>query len=338
MRSTERIKEVWTAGRQSVENCVLLSGVHHLRHVRHPLREEGRVLEVSGEVLHGDVAVHPGLLSTADRGHAGGGFPGWGVTALTSLSLTFSPRTLQGIVSNTWPRRTVLTLICLKLSEENLAEFSEESSWRERLLKFSKLKEYFLPKTSGFVSPEGISSRFSLNFWNDSPSLLFWTIFLFFVFFLSFKTSFSLLRSTFDFDRPGEGIRLNKLWRTRKCWPECVWEEPGDTKSFSNLTLRKDSSCKNYIDQRLLFRKNSHLRILILMIFVLVCTLWGWCRTSDWCVRLACCPLHYCWVLYKLYTSLLRDIYWNKVFTILHIFLMKSKTDLRSDQWRRVEV
>ena len=95
MRSTERIKEVWTAGRQSVENCVLLSGVHHLRHVRHPLREEGRVLEVSGEVLHGDVAVHPGLLAAADGGEVGGCLPGALVTALTSLSLTFSPRTLK---------------------------------------------------------------------------------------------------------------------------------------------------------------------------------------------------------------------------------------------------
>ena len=70
----------------------------------------------------------------------------------------------------------LLTLMCLKLSEENLVEFSDESSCSERLLKFSKLKEYFLPKTSGLVSLdlfEQISSKFSLNFRNDSPSLLF---------------------------------------------------------------------------------------------------------------------------------------------------------------------
>ena len=70
----------------------------------------------------------------------------------------------------------LLTLMCLKLSEENLVEFSDESSCSERLLKFSKLKEYFLPNTSGLVSLdlfEQISSKFSLNFRNDSPSLLF---------------------------------------------------------------------------------------------------------------------------------------------------------------------
>ena len=70
----------------------------------------------------------------------------------------------------------LLTLMCLKLSEENLVEFSDESSCSERLLKFSKLKEYFLPKTSGLVSLdlfEQISSKFSLNFRNDSTSLLF---------------------------------------------------------------------------------------------------------------------------------------------------------------------
>ena len=98
-----------------------------------------------------------------------------------------------------------LTLISLKLSEENLVEFSEESSCKDRLLKFSKLKEYFLPKTSCLVSLdllEQMSSIFSLNFLKDSPSLLFFTICFFFVLFFILKTSFSLLRSTFNFDGP----------------------------------------------------------------------------------------------------------------------------------------
>ena len=66
--------------------------------------------------------------------------------------------------------------MCLKLSEEKLLETSEDSSCRERLLKFSKLKEYFLPKTSGLASRdllEQTSGNVSLNFLKDSPSLLF---------------------------------------------------------------------------------------------------------------------------------------------------------------------
>ena len=42
--------------------------------------------------------------------------------------------------------------MCLKLSEEKLLEDSEDSSCKERLLKFSKLNEYFLPKTNGLAS------------------------------------------------------------------------------------------------------------------------------------------------------------------------------------------
>ena len=66
--------------------------------------------------------------------------------------------------------------MCLKLSEEKLLEGSEDSSCKERLLKFSKLKEYFLPKTNGLASLdllEQTSGNVSLNFRNDSPSLLF---------------------------------------------------------------------------------------------------------------------------------------------------------------------
>ena len=66
--------------------------------------------------------------------------------------------------------------MCLKLSEEKLLEDSEDSSCKERLLKFSKLNEYFLPKTRGLASLdllEQTSGNVSLNFLNDSPSLLF---------------------------------------------------------------------------------------------------------------------------------------------------------------------
>ena len=147
----------------------------------------------------------------------------------------------------------LLTLMCLKLSEENLVEFSDESSCSERLLKFSKLKEYFLPKTSGLVSLdlfEQISSKFSLNFRNDSPSLLFWTIVLFFDFFFSFNTSFSLLRSTLESDRPGnDSHRIVHWWLKLSFSPEGLCEGPGvssleQTSSLSNLTLRKLSSWK----------------------------------------------------------------------------------------------
>ena len=68
MRKTERDEGGLDGGYQSEEEEVggLVSCVHHLRHVGHSLGEEGRVLQVPGQVLHRDIAVHPGLLPAAD--------------------------------------------------------------------------------------------------------------------------------------------------------------------------------------------------------------------------------------------------------------------------------
>jgi len=47
---------------------VHLSGVHHLGHAGHPLREEGGVFKVTCQFFSSDIAVHPSLLTTADDG------------------------------------------------------------------------------------------------------------------------------------------------------------------------------------------------------------------------------------------------------------------------------
>ena len=104
----------------------------------------------------------------------------------------------------------LLTLICLKLSDEKLTFKSSSLLWvlscRVRLLKFSRLNENFLPKT---FSPRNFGSLvehwlvrlLSLNLVKDSPSLLFRNNGFFLLLFFSFNTSVSLF-STNDFFTP----------------------------------------------------------------------------------------------------------------------------------------
>jgi len=71
----------------------ILSSVHHFCHVGHPLREEGSVVQVTCQVLHGDVTVEPGLLAAADAlgpGHTGLGDGEALLTTVTPLSLSLS--------------------------------------------------------------------------------------------------------------------------------------------------------------------------------------------------------------------------------------------------------
>ena len=56
------------------------------------------------QIVHSDVAEHPGLLATADRGEIAGASL---ITALTPLSLTLSSRTLE-------PDQSILAIILSK--------------------------------------------------------------------------------------------------------------------------------------------------------------------------------------------------------------------------------